>query len=145
MSAGLLTAGPAVAEPTKSNPIASLINRIADVDQTLTDLSDAVAAKQEHVNKALVDFQNAMAARQLAVSANAGAKKSLTAVGAEVERAQREFDDFVRTVFRQGGQPRRDDRVRRLRRSVHGPREAVGRRPRDGAAAARGAQAPGGP
>ncbi|MBB4137477.1 NlpC/P60 family protein [Gordonia humi] len=102
MSAGLLTAGPAVAEPTKSNPIASLINRIADVDQTLTDLSDAVAAKQEHVNKALVDFQNAMAARQLAVSANAGAKKSLTAVGAEVERAQREFDDFVRTVFRQG-------------------------------------------
>ncbi|MCF8610637.1 NlpC/P60 family protein [Gordonia sp. HY285] len=100
--ATLLAAGPAVAEPTKSNPVAALINQIADVDQNLTELADAVAAKQETVNKSLVDFQNAVAARQLAVEANRGAKSSLEEVSGEVERAQREFDAFVRSVYRQG-------------------------------------------
>ncbi|MGO3327620.1 NlpC/P60 family protein [Gordonia sp. (in: high G+C Gram-positive bacteria)] len=98
----LLAAGPAIAEPTKSNPVAALINQIADVDQNLTELADAVAARQETVNKSLVDFQNAVAARQLAVQANTGAKSSLEKVSGNVERAQREFDEFVRSVYRQG-------------------------------------------
>ncbi|MCF8610112.1 NlpC/P60 family protein [Gordonia sp. HY285] len=101
--AATLAAGPAIAEPTKANPVASLINQIADVDQTLTNLSDAVATRQGDVNKALVDFQNAVAARQLAVEANSGAKSSLAKVGGEVERAQRDFDAFVRSVYREGG------------------------------------------
>ncbi|MGO3327318.1 NlpC/P60 family protein [Gordonia sp. (in: high G+C Gram-positive bacteria)] len=100
--AAMLAAGPAVAEPSKANPVASLINQIADVDQTMTNLSDAVATRQEGVNKALVDFQNAVAARQLAVEANSGAKSSLNQVSGEVERAQRDFDSFVRSVYRQG-------------------------------------------
>lgn len=100
--ATLVAAGPAIAEPTKSNPVATLINQIADVDQNLTELADAVAAKQENVNKALVDFQNAVAARQLAIEANAGAKTSLEKVSGKVERAQRDFDAFIRTVYRQG-------------------------------------------
>ncbi|MCF8571284.1 NlpC/P60 family protein [Gordonia sp. HY002] len=100
--AAMLAAGPAVAEPSKANPVASVINQIADVDQTLTNLSDAVATRQEGVNKALVDFQNAVAARQLAVKANSGAKSSLNKVSGEVERAQRDFDSFVRSVYRQG-------------------------------------------
>ncbi|GAA4662168.1 NlpC/P60 family protein [Gordonia humi] len=100
--AGLLAAGPAVAAPNSANPVAALINQIADVDQNLSNLADAVAAKQETVNKSLVDFQNAVAARQLAVQANQGAKTSLEKVGAEVERAQRDFDAFVRSVYRQG-------------------------------------------
>ncbi|MCF8606845.1 NlpC/P60 family protein [Gordonia sp. HY442] len=100
--ASLLAAGPAIAEPTKSNPVAALINQIADVDQNLTELADAVAARQETVNKSLVDFQNAVAARQLAVQANTGAKSSLEKVSGNVERAQHEFDEFVRSVYRQG-------------------------------------------
>ncbi|WP_341267472.1 NlpC/P60 family protein [Gordonia malaquae] len=98
----LLVAGPAIAEPNKSNPIASLINEIADVDQTLSDLAGAVAVKQENVNRALVDFQNAVAAQQVAVSANRGAKVSLDKVGSLVEEAQRDFDKFIRSVYRQG-------------------------------------------
>ncbi|GEE02794.1 hypothetical protein nbrc107696_32400 [Gordonia spumicola] len=102
MLAGLMVAGPALAEPNQSNPIAALINNIADVDQTLSDLSSAVAVKQENVNRSLVDFQNAVAAQQVAVSANRGAKASLDRVGALVEEAQREFDKFIRSVYRQG-------------------------------------------
>ncbi|WP_132994333.1 NlpC/P60 family protein [Gordonia zhaorongruii] len=100
--AGLLAAGPAVAEPSNKNPVASLINQIADVDQNLTDLSNAVAARQENVNRTLVDFQNAVAARQIAASASRGAKSSLDEVSGKVERAQRDFDRFVRSVYRQG-------------------------------------------
>ncbi len=100
--AGLLVAGPAVAEPNKSNPIASLINEIADVDQNLSNLASAVQVKQENVNRALVDFQNAVAAQQVAVSANRGAKDSLTKVASLVDEAQRDFDRFVRSVYRQG-------------------------------------------
>ena len=100
--AGLLAAGPAVAAPNEANPVASLINEIADVDQNLTNLSNAVAAKQENVNRTLVDFQNAVAARQLAAAASTGAKNSLTKVSREVEQAQRDFDRFIRSVNRQG-------------------------------------------
>lgn len=98
----MLSAGPALAEPNNANPVASLINQIADVDQNLTNLSNAVAAKQENVNRTLVDFQNAMAAQQVAAAASKSAKGSLNTVSAKVEAAQKEFDAFVRTVYREG-------------------------------------------
>ncbi|EGD56146.1 NLP/P60 protein [Gordonia neofelifaecis NRRL B-59395] len=98
----VLGAGPALADPNNANPVASLVNKIADVDQNLSDLAGAVAAKQENVNRTLVDFQNAMAAQQVAASASRSAKSSLTSVSAEVEAAQKDFDAFVRSVYRQG-------------------------------------------
>ncbi|MGB3303102.1 NlpC/P60 family protein [Gordonia sp. (in: high G+C Gram-positive bacteria)] len=102
MLVSVLGAGPALAEPNKANPVASLINQIADVDQSLTDLGNAVAAKRENVNRTLVDFQNAMAAQQVAAAASKSAKGSLNEVSTKVEAAQKEFDAFVRTVYREG-------------------------------------------
>ncbi|WP_026917894.1 NlpC/P60 family protein [Gordonia shandongensis] len=99
---GLLGAGPAAADPGKADPVASLINQIADVDQSLSDLASNVQIKQENVNRTLVDFQNALAAQQVAAAASSSAKKSLHSVSARVEAAQKEFDAFVRSVNRQG-------------------------------------------
>ncbi|MBM7369163.1 NlpC/P60 family protein [Gordonia hydrophobica] len=102
MLVSVLGTGPAFAEPTTANPVASLINQIADVDQNLSDLADAVAVKRENVNRTLVDFQNAVAAQQVAAAANRSAKTSLTTISGKVEAAQKEFDAFVRTVYREG-------------------------------------------
>ncbi|WP_062392807.1 NlpC/P60 family protein [Gordonia phthalatica] len=102
MLVSVIGAGQALAEPAKANPVASLINQIADVDQTLSDLADAVAVKRETVNRTIVDFQNAVAAQQVAAAANRSAKTSLTKISSEVAAAQKEFDAFVRTVYREG-------------------------------------------
>ncbi|NLG46986.1 MAG: C40 family peptidase [Gordonia sp.] len=102
MLVSMLGAGPALGEPKDSNPVATLINEIADVDQSLSDLEDAVAVKRGNVDRTLVDFQNAMAAQQVAAAASRSAKNSLTEIGSKVEAAQKEFDSFVRTVYRQG-------------------------------------------
>lgn len=102
MLVSMIGAGPALGEPGDANPVASLINQIADVDQNLSDLEDAVAVKRGNVDRTLVDFQNAMAAQQVAAAANRSAKNSLSQIGSKVETAQKEFDDFVRTVYRQG-------------------------------------------
>lgn len=98
---GLLTAGTASADPTPS-PIAGLINDIATVDENLAQLANDVAIKREHVNKALVDFQNAMAAQQVAAAADEAARTELTKTSTEVEAAQRAFDALMRSVNRQG-------------------------------------------
>ena len=100
--AGVLGAGPVLAAPADANPVSSLINQIADVDQTLSDLADTVAVKRENVNRTIVDFQNAVAAQQVAAAANRSAKTSLSKVSSQVEAAQKEFDAFIRTVFREG-------------------------------------------
>lgn len=102
MLVSVLGAGPALGDPNNANPVASLINQIADVDQNLSDLGSAVAAKQENVNRTLVDFQNALAAQQVAAAASRSAKDSLGEVSAKVEAAQKDFDAFVRSVYRQG-------------------------------------------
>lgn len=100
---GVLSAGTAAADPAKqTSPVAALVNDIATVDQNLADLGAAVAVKQEDVNKALVDFQNAFAAQQVAASADNAAQAALRKTKKQVAAAQREFDDFMRAVNRQG-------------------------------------------
>lgn len=100
---GVLSAGTAAADPAKQpSPVAALVNDIATVDQNLADLGTAVAAKQEDVNKALVDFQNAFAAQQVAAAADNAAQAALRKTKKQVATAQREFDDFMRAVNRQG-------------------------------------------
>lgn len=100
---GVLSAGTAAADPAKqTSPVAALVNDIATVDQNLAELSSAVAAKQENVNKALVDFQNAFAAQQVATAADKAAQADLRKTKKQVADAQREFDDFMRLVSRQG-------------------------------------------
>ncbi|WP_336791262.1 NlpC/P60 family protein [Gordonia malaquae] len=97
-----IISSPAYGSPAPRNPLASLINQIGDIDEALTDMSASVATKQQHVNKTVVDFQNAVAALQIATAANDGAKASLTSIGKQVELAQRDFDNLVRTIYRQG-------------------------------------------
>lgn len=99
---GVLTAGTAAADPKPESPVASLVNQIAAVDQNLATLASDVAAKQENVNKALVDFQNAMAAQHVAAAADNAAKADLKKVNGLVAGAQAEFDAFMRSVSRQG-------------------------------------------
>ncbi|WP_448223515.1 NlpC/P60 family protein [Gordonia iterans] len=100
---GVLTAGTAAADPGKdASPVASLVNQIATVDQNLANLTTQVAAKKENVNKALVDFQNAVAAQGLAAAADDSAQASLRATKKKVAAAQKEFDAFLRTFNRQG-------------------------------------------
>lgn len=96
-------AGQATAAPVpKKTGVASLINQIAGVNQNIADLDSAVAVKQETVNRALVDYQNSLAAQHLATVAATGAKRQLTATTRSVNAAQKAFDDFARNVYRQG-------------------------------------------
>lgn len=100
---GTLTAGMANAAPAeRTSPVASLVNDIANVDQNLAQLASLVAAKQENVNKALVDFQNAVAAQQVAAAADKAAQVALDQTRKDVAAAQAEFDAFMRTVNRNG-------------------------------------------
>ncbi|MFC0315435.1 NlpC/P60 family protein [Gordonia phosphorivorans] len=100
---GSLAAGHAAAEPEKTpSPVAKLINDIASIDQNLSQLTTSVAIKQQAVNKALVDFQNAFAAQQVAAATDDAARAALAKTKREVAEAQRQFDDFMRAVNRQG-------------------------------------------
>ncbi|MFW0794675.1 NlpC/P60 family protein [Gordonia sp. CPCC 205515] len=95
-------AGQATAAPAKKTGVASLINQIAGVNQNIADLDSAVAVKQETVNRALVDYQNSLAAQHLATVAANGAKRELTSATRSVNSAQQAFDNFARNVYRQG-------------------------------------------
>lgn len=97
--------GPAGAAPsnTPSSPVSALINQIAQVNQNLSDLDSAVAARQEAANHAVVDYQNSLAAQRLAAAAAADAQRSLSRATKATETAQRSFDEFVRSVYRTGG------------------------------------------
>ena len=101
---GALGAGSAWAAPASkpSSPVSALINQIAKTNQNISDLDGAVAIRQENVNRALVDFQNSVAAERLATVAAANAKTSLTRSAAAVAAAQREFDAFARNVYTKG-------------------------------------------
>ncbi|GAB03687.1 cell wall-associated NlpC family hydrolase [Gordonia amarae] len=103
-----MCAGVAEGAPSKSKRATSreaqLITQIAGVDQNIADLDNSVAVRQEQVNKALVDYQNAVAAQQLADTAAKGARRELRLSTDAVEKAQEDFNEFIRTVQRQGNQ-----------------------------------------
>lgn len=101
---GFVGAGQAQAAPKTGQPsqISGLINQIAKANQNLADLDNAVAVRQENVNRALVDYQNSVAAEQLASMAAKSAKRSLTEARRKVAEAQKAFDEFARDVYRQG-------------------------------------------
>ena len=55
----LVTPGLAVAQPGSANSLGALVAEVANVNQKLQDLGAAIQAKQEGVNKAIVDVQTA--------------------------------------------------------------------------------------
>ncbi|GAB2673722.1 hypothetical protein GCM10027169_39440 [Gordonia jinhuaensis] len=98
----------AAATPRPESPggeggIAGLINKIADTDQTLADLDSTVAIKRQTVNRAVIDYQNALTARRLATVAADGAQNSLHAADGAVAAAQHKFDELMRSAYVHGG------------------------------------------
>jgi cell wall-associated NlpC family hydrolase len=94
--------GIAAAQPGSPDSIGSLVAAIANVNQQLQDLGAAVQAKQESVNKAIVDVQNA---RDNAVAAQAEVDASRHAVddaGAAITSAQQRFDTFAASTYVNG-------------------------------------------
>ncbi|MBD1322326.1 C40 family peptidase [Gordonia hankookensis] len=103
---GAIGAGTAQAAPERGKSgksgVSTLINQIAKANQNIADLDNAIAVRQENVNRALVDFQNSVAAQHLANVAATSSKRSLAQAGRRVAQAQKDFDRFARDVYRQG-------------------------------------------
>ncbi|HEY9311828.1 NlpC/P60 family protein [Williamsia sp.] len=100
--AQLATGTAAAAPPTGAEQIATLINQIAETNQTMVNLDGDVAVKREAVNRALVDLQNARESERLAAVAVRGAQQSLTEASDAIVFAQNDFDAFIRSLYAMG-------------------------------------------
>jgi len=104
VTAGLLfvTPGPAVAQPADPDSVGALVAEVANVNQKLQDLGAAIQAKQEGVNKAIVDVQTARdnaAAAQRELDASAQGVKDATVA---IEAAQDRFDTYAVATYIHG-------------------------------------------
>jgi cell wall-associated NlpC family hydrolase len=94
--------GLAAGAPGDPDSIGSLVAAIANVNQQLQELGAAVQAKQESVNKAIVDVQTA---RDNAVAAQGDVDSSRRAVDdstAAITSAQQRFDTFAASTYVNG-------------------------------------------
>ena len=102
--AGMLLATPglAVAQPGSPDSLGALVAAVANVNQKLEDLGAAIQAKQESVNKAIVDVQtardNAAAAQRELDASGQRVKDANTAIAA----AQDRFDTFAVATYVNG-------------------------------------------
>ena len=102
--AGMLlsTPGLAVAQPGSPDSVGTLVAAVANVNQKLQDLGAAIQAKQEGVNKAIVDVQaardNAVAAQRELDASGQRVKDANTAIAA----AQDRFDTFAVATYVNG-------------------------------------------
>ena len=102
--AGMLLATPglAVAQPGSPDSLGTLVAAVANVNQKLQDLGAAIQAKQEGVNKAIVDVQtardNAAAAQRELDASGQRVKDANTAIAA----AQDRFDTFAAATYVNG-------------------------------------------
>jgi len=104
LTAGMLfmTPGFAVAQPVDSDSVGALVAAVANVDQKLQDLGAAIQAKQEGVNKAIVDVQTARdnaAAAQQELDASAQRVKDANVA---IEAAQDRFDTYAVATYVNG-------------------------------------------
>ena len=96
-------AAPGATAPKKpTSAVSTLINQIATANQNIKDLDGAVAVRQENANRSLADYQNSIAAQQLATQAASGAENSLTKANRAAKDAQKSFDALIRDVYRNG-------------------------------------------
>ena len=104
LTVGLLLATPglAVAQPNSPDGLASLVAAVADADQKLQDVGAAIQAKQESVNKAIVDVQtarnNAAAAQREVDASQHRVEEANTAIAG----AQKRFDVFAAATYVNG-------------------------------------------
>src|SRR3954454_6696952 len=104
LTVGLLLATPglAVAQPNSADGLASLVAAVADADQKLQDVGAAIQAKQESVNKAIVDVQTARdnaAAAQREVDAS---QQRVEEADTAIADAQKRFDVFAAATYVNG-------------------------------------------
>src|SRR6478736_35427 len=96
------TPGLAVAQPGSPDSVGNLVAAVANVNQKLQDLGAAIQAKQEGVNKAIVDVQaardNAVAAQRELDASGQRVKDANTAIAA----AQDRFDTFAVATYVNG-------------------------------------------
>ncbi|WP_231373799.1 NlpC/P60 family protein [Nocardia sp. 348MFTsu5.1] len=92
----------AAAPPSSAEQIATLINQIAETNQTMVNLDGDVAVKREAVNRALVDLQNARESERLAAVAVRGAQQALDVASDAIVFAQNDFDAFIRGLYAMG-------------------------------------------
>ncbi|WP_067568558.1 NlpC/P60 family protein [Nocardia acidivorans] len=83
--------------------VGALINQVATAEQQLQLLDDAVAARREAVNKALVDLQIARDAADAAAQAVGSCQRELTDAGVQVGTAHKQFDRYVAQVYMRPG------------------------------------------
>jgi cell wall-associated NlpC family hydrolase len=104
LAVGMLAATPglAVAEPASPDSLAALVAAVANADQKLQDLGAAIQAKQESVNKAILDVQTARdnaAAAQREVDAS---RQAVEQAGVAIADAQKRFDTFAAATYVNG-------------------------------------------
>jgi cell wall-associated NlpC family hydrolase len=104
LTVGLAAATPglALAQPGSADNVGSLVAAVANADQKLQDLGAAIQAKQESVNKAILDVQNARdnaAAAQREVDASA---KRVEEANTAIAAAQKRFDTFAAATYVNG-------------------------------------------
>ncbi|RMI30340.1 NlpC/P60 family protein [Nocardia stercoris] len=83
--------------------VGDLINQVATAQAQLQQLDDAVGARREAVNKALVDLQNARAAADVAGAAAAQTQQDLAAAGDRVDTVRKDFDAAARESYMRPG------------------------------------------
>jgi cell wall-associated NlpC family hydrolase len=99
---GLVMPGSANAQPGGPDSVGSLVAAVADVNQKLQDLGAAIQAKQEGVNKAILDVQTARdnaAAAQREVDASA---QRVAEANTAITAAQQRFDTFASATYVNG-------------------------------------------
>ncbi|MEV0946645.1 NlpC/P60 family protein [Rhodococcus sp. NPDC049939] len=82
--------------------VSNLIEEVASADEQLAQLDNEVAIKREGVNKALVDLQNARSAADEAARVAAASEQALQDAGTQIELAQEEFDEYIRSSYTRG-------------------------------------------
>ncbi|PIB75074.1 NlpC/P60 family peptidoglycan endopeptidase RipA [Mycolicibacterium brumae] len=97
----LVTAGPVAAAPGPDD-LATLITKVAEANQKLSDVGAQVQTEQEKVNKSLVDLQGA---RKDAESAQQEVQASQQAVrdsDGAIDAAQARFDEYAVATYMSG-------------------------------------------
>ena len=90
------------AEPAAPNTLAALVADVAEANQRLQDIGAQIQAKQESVNKALVDVQSARDAAAAAQQQVDASEQGVKDADAAIADAQKRFDTFAAATYVNG-------------------------------------------
>ena len=102
LATSVLSGGGGRAHADPGNEIATLVARVADVNQQLQDLGARVQQQQEAVNKAIVDVEQAREAAAAAQRELEATRRGVQEADAAIAAAQRRFDTFAAATYIHG-------------------------------------------